>query len=149
MIFSKGSNSHLPQSLRITVYTLPQSLISKSWQLFFYDAHFLYLGHDCPTHRVLLFSSNWSQDLRFLVLRAIAAVNSCPKVTHSQSLFPAQKPSASAPTGFSFYLKTWLPRGGQGHSLDPHVHSLVPLLPDSNLLFKYTLVSPAPLLTHN
>lgn len=113
MVFNNGSNSYLLQSLRIMVYTLLKSPISKSCPLFFYDAHPLHLIHGCPTHRP------WSQGIQFLVLCAITGENSCPKVTHSPSSFPAQKPSVPAPysAGFNVHLTTWLPRGGQGHSL--------------------------------
>lgn len=58
---------------------------------FFNDARPFHLIHGCPTHSVLLFSSNQSQGLQFSVLCAITAENSCSKVTHSLSLFPAQK----------------------------------------------------------
>ena len=102
----------------------------------------LLLIHGCPTHRLLLFPSASSQGLRFLVPCAITAENRRPRVTHSPSLFPAQKLSVPSPSraGVSVRSTVWLPRRGQGHSLGLHIHSLLPLLPDSNL-FQCPVVS--------
>lgn len=75
----------------------------------------------------------------------ITTENSCPWLTHSPGFFPVQKSSVPSPSlqVSELTLQPGLQAGGQGHFLSLHVH-LLPLLLDSNLLFKPHYCPPGP-----
>ena len=75
----------------------------------------------------------------------ITTENSCPWLTHFARFLPCSEVFSAFPfsAGFRAHSTTWPPRGGQGHFLSLHVH-LLPLLLDSDLLFKPHRCPPGP-----